>query len=215
MRIVLFGNGDLQDAVYERGLIRESDQIYCANGGTRHAFALGLVPDLVIGDTDSLPENPRRWLLENEVPVQSHPPQKDQTDLELAVHVAIARGARALLLLGGAGGRIDHTFGNLSLLVAARRANVRAELVTGREHCIFIEDEAIVLEGEPRQTLSLLPWGRDARGVSAEGVFWPLHDETLVFGENRGISNLFMDRRVRISVRDGALLIVHHRGPVR
>ncbi|HBY94357.1 MAG: thiamine diphosphokinase [Ardenticatenaceae bacterium] len=214
MRVVIFGNGNLWDIDYERSLIRPDDRIYCADGGSRHAFELGIVPDLVIGDSDSLAEAPRAWLLSHNVSFQSHPTEKDATDFELALQAAIAAGADSVLMLGATGTRTDHTFANFSLLAAARRAGVAAQIVAGRQHCFFISNERIMIHGESGQTLSLLPWGDDARGVTAEGVYWPLRDATLVFGETRGISNVLVADEAQISVRQGVLLVVHHRGPV-
>lgn len=213
MRVVIFGNGTLWDAEHERSLIRADDLIFCADGGARHAFELSIVPDLVIGDADSLAETPRAWLLANNVTIQSHPVEKNATDLELALQAAIESGADSVLLLAATGTRIDHTFANFSLLAAARQAGVAAQIVAGRQHCFYISNESITIRGAPGETLSLLPWGRDAHGVTAEGVYWPLHAETLTFGENRGISNVLVASEARVSVQRGALLVVHHRGP--
>lgn len=213
MRVVIFGNGNLWDIDYERSLIRPDDVIYCADGGSRHAFELGVVPDLVIGDADSLAEAPRAWLLANNVTFQQHLAEKNETDLELALQAAVGAGADSVLLLGATGARIDHTFANFSLLAAAKKAGVAAQIVAGHQHCFFISNEAITIRGEPGQTLSLLPWGYNAHGVTAEGVHWPLRDATLVFGEARGISNVLVAAEARIVVRQGALLVIHHRGP--
>lgn len=215
MRAVIFGNGTIWEVAYERGLIRPDDLILCADGGSRHAQALDVVPHRVVGDADSLPAAVRAWLIAYDVPFEAYPHEKDDTDFELALDVALAAGATRVLMLGATGTRVDHTFANISLLARAKRAGVAAEIVSGFQHCWLIWDETVEIEGEPGQTLSLLPWGGDAVGVSARGLYWPLADETLVFGEARGVSNVLLDTRAEVTVRRGCLLVVHHRGPVQ
>lgn len=214
MRIVIFANGDLQDISYERTLLRPDDVVYCANGGIRHAQALDRVPDLVIGDFDSIRDATRDWLAAHEVPTKTHPAEKDQTDLELAIDVAIDAGATALLLLGAAGSRLDHTFTNVSFLARAKSRGVSAELVVGRQHCRLLSEEQIVLVGEAGDTISLIPWGQDVHNVRITNVKWPLDGATLRFGDGLGVSNQSIESEVEVRVGDGRLLMVHHRGPV-
>ncbi|MGB0386861.1 MAG: thiamine diphosphokinase [Ardenticatenaceae bacterium] len=216
-RVVLLANGDLREPAYARSLIRADDVVIVANGGTRLAYEMDVVPDMLIGDHDSLPEHLRLWLEKHEVPYDEHPAEKDATDLELALHHAISlgRGSRlSILFLGLTGSRTDHTLGNFSLLVLAGEANVPAEVVVGREHIYLVYDE-LELIGEAGQTVSLLPWGGDAHNVHTEGLKWELRGETLPFGPARGISNIMRDTQARISLTAGMLMVCHHRGEVR
>lgn len=214
MRVVIFANGELWASTYEQSLLRPDDVIYCADGGTRHAHALDLVPDVVVGDLDSLNDEIRDWLAAQDVPVKTHPAEKDQTDLELTIDVAVDAGATSLLLLGGAGSRLDHTFTNVSFLARARAHGVAAELVVGYQHCRLVCDERIVFTGDPGDTISLIPWGRDVHNVWITNVKWPLSGRTLRFGDGLGVSNVFVESQVEVRAGEGRLLIVHHRGPV-
>lgn len=216
-RAVIFANGDMLDAAYARQQLQEDDYIILANGGTRLAHPMGIVPHLLVGDSDSLPNPMQAWLLEHKVVRIHHPRDKDQTDLELAIYHAIDAGATHLLLLGLSGGRVDHMLANFSLLAAVCRAGVQAEAVTGRQHIYGVCEGACAtlrLQGEVGQTLSLLPWGGDVVGVQTEGLKWELHNETLHFGAARGISNVLHQPAIRISVEGGMLLVFHHRGLV-
>lgn len=213
-RVVLLANGELREPSYARSLLHEADSIVAANGGTRLAWALQRVPDVVIGDSDSLPLPLQQWLESHNVPRHTHPPEKDETDLELALRYALTMGAQALLCLGLAGDRLDHTLANLSLLVLARAARIPIEVVVGREH-LYLVQEAIELVGEPGETVSLLPWGGDVRGVTTEGLKWELGGDDLPFGPARGMSNLMLGHRARISLTSGLLWLCHHRGTVR
>lgn len=214
MRIVIFANGDLWDRAYERSLLRSDDIIYCANGGTRHAHTLDFVPDVAIGDFDSLDDETRDWLTSHDVPLRTHPAEKDQTDLELTMDVAIDAGATSLLLLGAAGSRLDHTFTNFSFLARAKARGVDAELVVGRQHCRMLSEEHCLFTGDAGDTISLIPWGQDVYNVWITNVKWPLEEKTLRFGDGLGVSNEFVKSQVEVRVGRGRLLVVHHRGPV-
>jgi thiamine pyrophosphokinase len=205
-RAVLLANGTLDDLEYARSLLRADDLIIVANGGTRHAWSLQVVPHLLIGDSDSLPDTLHQWLEANQVPRHDHPRDKDATDLELALHHAVACGIASLLFLGVTGGRMDHTLANLSLLAQASAAGVQAEIVVGREHLHLIY-QAFQINDAIGQIVSLLPWGGDAKGVTTEGFVWDLHHETLLFGTARGISNVVREARARVSIEEGMLLL--------
>ena len=212
-RVVLLANGDLRDPAYARALIRPDDMVIVANGGTRLAYQMELVPDLLIGDSDSLPQRLRRWLEVHQVPHHQHPAEKDATDLELALHHAISLGVDSVLFIGLTGTRTDHMLANFSLLALAQQANLQAEVVAGREHIYLVYDE-LELVGEVGQTVSLLPWGGDAHHVRTKGLKWELHDETLHFGPARGISNIMISTTARVSLSGGMLIVCHQCGEV-
>ncbi len=213
-RAILLANGDLYDPVYARALLLPDDLVIAANGGTRLAWALERVPDLLIGDADSLPEPLQRWLAEHAVPRHEHPREKDETDLELALRHVVGLGATSVLFLGVTGSRLDHTLANISLLALAQQAGLRAEVVVERQH-LFLLSDRIDLVGRAGQTVSLLPWGGDVRGVETEGLQWELKGADLPFGPARGISNVMRGERATISIERGMLLVVQQRGEVR
>lgn len=212
-RIVLMANGELYEPAYIQSLLRPDDWIIVANGGTRHAWTLQRVPQLLVGDSDSLPAPLQRWLASEAVPRHDHPRDKDATDLELAFEHAVSLAPPALLLLGVTGGRVDHTVANLSLLARAKAAGVQAEIVVGYEHLHLLYHQ-LTLQGSPGQTVSLLPLGGDAVGVTTRGLRWALHEATLPFGSTRGISNILAGAEAQISLRDGLLLVSHHQKPL-
>ncbi len=210
-RVVLLANGDLDDPDYARALLHEDDLVIVANGGTRLAWELGRVPDLLIGDSDSLPDPLRRWLADHQVPRHDHPRDKDATDLELALRHALALRPASVLFLGVSGGRLDHTLANISLLALASAASVPAEVVVERQHLFLVYDQ-IELEGEPGQTVSLLPWGGAVTGVYTSGLTWELEDAVLPFGPARGISNILQQKQATIRIASGMLLVCQQRG---
>ncbi|HEY77294.1 MAG TPA: thiamine diphosphokinase [Thermoflexia bacterium] len=215
MRAVLFVNGDLPEPETARRLVQTADLVVAVDGGSRHVLALGVFPHVVIGDLDSLEPDLRVRLAEAGTRFLSYPPEKDETDLELALLYAVERGAKEVFVLGALGKRIDQTVANLLLLAHPALAGVAVRIVAGNQEAFLIRDEGLI-EGRPGDTVSLIPIGGDARGVTAEGLKWPLADETLRFGPARGISNVLLGREARVRVREGFLLCVvihksHHK----
>jgi thiamine pyrophosphokinase len=176
----------------------------------RHAHALGIRPDAVIGDLDSLADGERERLEAGGVYLSQHPRAKDETDLELALLYALEQGARKITVLGARGGRLDHELGNLFLLAHPDLRAIDVRFRTGRQEAVLVRRER-VLSGSRGDLLSLLPIGSDAHGITTEGLEYPLDDETLHLGKTRGISNVFTGSRVVIRLRSGLLLTLHTR----
>ncbi len=204
--ILLFANGEPPSAQEVARWHGADDLIVAADGGTRHALALGLTPHHVIGDLDSLPPQVRARLEAAGTRFHPHPPEKDETDLELALRWAAAQGADRIVVLGMWGGRPDQAVANLLLLAlpALRGREVIAVADGWAVRCLR-GGERLRLQGRPGATLSLLPLGGDALGVRTEGLRYPLRGETLHFGKARGVSNLFIAGEATVELESGLL----------
>ncbi len=209
-RLVIFANGLVPDPDRLRPLLRPDDRIICANGGTRLALALGLTPQVVIGDLDSIAGADRTQIEQAGVPIQQHSPDKDETDLELALRYSLEKMPTAILLIGALGGRLDHTLGNLSMLTDPRLAGIDCRIDDGIEEVILCRSRTEV-RGNPGDLVSLIPWGREVPGVHTDGLRWPLAGETLYPDRTRGISNELLSEGASIRIEPGLLLVVHIR----
>jgi thiamine pyrophosphokinase len=212
MRAVIFANGTFPDPTAHSQLLRDDDLVVAADGGAAHARAAGVTPHVVIGDLDSLEPGLQAQLEAAGSRFLRHPAAKDESDLELALLYAARQGVAEILVLGALGGRLDQTVANLLLMTHPALAGVTVRIVEGGQTAFLIRDRALI-RGHPGDTVSLIPVGGDARGVTAEGLQWPLRDETLRFGPTRGISNVLLGRQARVHVREGILLCVVTRGP--
>ncbi len=212
-RVVIFANGDLHDIEYAKSHLRIDDFIVAANGGTRLAWELARIPDIIIGDSDSLGLYLKEWVQKHRVPRETYPAAKDETDLELAVRYALSRYPHEILLIGLTGSRADHMLANFSLLSVIASYGISAEVIVNRQH-IYSVTSSFMLEGTIGDTVSILPWGGDASGVRTEGLIWELQNETLPFGPARGISNVMSSEKAIIGVSKGLLLVIHQRGTV-
>ena len=209
-RAIIFVNGEIPEPGAARSLIHPDDVILAADGGARHALALGVIPSAIIGDLDSLSEAEVRVFTDMGVHILRFPPAKDETDLELALGHAIKAGYRPIIIVAALGGRLDQALGNLALLAdpASIQQDVRVD--DGLTEAFFITSKASV-QGKSGDTLSLLPWGMPAEGVSTQDLVYPLHNETLLPYRTRGISNLMLAESAKITLKHGLLLCIHRR----
>jgi thiamine pyrophosphokinase len=209
-RMIIFANGELPDLEKARLLLHPDDYIICADGGTHHALALGLTPNLVIGDMDSINQDEWQELEKSGVSIELFPRDKNETDLELAINRAIELDPNEIIIIGALGGRLDQTLGNIALLATSLHAPRTIRIDDGVEEIFFCRDQAQV-DGRSGDIVSLIPWGNPAHGVQTEGLKWPLHSETLYPEKTRGISNEMVREVANIKISSGVLLIVHTR----
>ena len=208
-RCLIFANGTLPDPAAARRLHRTDDFILCADGGTRHALTLGLLPRIIIGDLDSATFD-LEPLTQKGTQIFKYPNDKNETDLELALEYAIEQNYREIVIVAALGDRLDQTLGNLSLLTDLRLSTFNLRLDDGLEQAFFCRDESEI-EGTPGDILSLIPWGGEVTGVRTQGLKWPLADETLSPHKTRGISNEMLDDVAKVKIKSGLLLVVHRR----
>jgi thiamine pyrophosphokinase len=211
-RAVIIANGPIMDYKFHKKLLRQDDYFICVDGGARHAMRLGIHPQLLIGDLDSLDKELRAWLVSGKTRCETHPAEKDFTDAHLAVEEALRMRPEEILLLGCLGGRLDHTLANVGLLLRCHRAGVRARLVDELNEVILISEETLRLQGQPGDLISLLPLSDYASGITVRGMKYPLENGTLKQGDSRGVSNEFAAGEATVSVSRGYLLVIKSRG---
>jgi len=210
MKAYIFANG-IFTAPTRTLNIQDSDLVIAADGGSQHCQSLGIKPEVLIGDLDSTdPVLVEKWREEG-VEIIQHPEDKDQTDLELALLLAQDRGARKIVVHGAVGGRLDMTFGNLSLL-AHPLLKTPTTLINGAEEVHLLHaGEMLTLVGEPGEMVSLLPIQPGNSNVSTRGLKYTLKNEPLEFGFSRGISNQLIGKRGTVHLESGLLAVVHTR----
>lgn len=213
MRAVIFVNGVIPDHTAVQRWVRGDDDLIAADGGARHAVAMGLVPRVVVGDLDSLEPELIEQLTAQGAELEKHPAAKNMTDLELAIERAIQDGAKEILLLGALGGRLDQSLANV-LLMAQRDWPAMIRLVDATEIATVIHSgESMTLEAAPGSTMSLLPLSPEVTGITYTGMLYPLNDATLVFGSTRGISNEVVSHPATVTIRSGIALVIQTIAP--
>jgi len=182
-------------------------RVIAADSGIRHARALGLVPELWVGDFDSASADLEAdW---PDVPREAFPAGKDKTDGELAVDAALARGADALVLAGAFGGaRADHAFLHMTLAIRLVNAGMPALLTSGAQEGRPLVAGRNVFDYVPGTLFSILGFS-DLSGLSVEGARWPLHSVAVPFGSSLTISNE-VTRDLAVTLGQGRALLVAH-----
>jgi thiamine pyrophosphokinase len=209
-RIIIFANGNLPDLHTARQLLHADDFIICADGGTRHALALGITPNLVIGDMDSIQKEQWHELEKIGVTIELFPRDKNETDLELAINRAIEHEPEQIIIMAALGGRLDQTIGNIALLTNLQLGALDVRLDDGVEE-IFICRDQVEVHGRSGDIVSLIPWGNPVRGIQTNGLKWVLESETLYPEKTRGISNEMLSEIASIKISSGPLLVIHTR----
>jgi thiamine pyrophosphokinase len=194
--------------------------VVAADGGWEKAAGLGLRPDLLVGDADSL--TPGKYAAAVATPglvVERSPVAKDESDTELAMLAALKRGATHLVILGALGGqRFDHALANVGLLALPDPAAATAELLDATTRVRLLRAPAsggraaaMNLDGAVGDLVSLLPVGEPAEGVTTRGLAYPLAGEELRPGPARGLSNERNSVAAGVSLRRGSLVVVETR----
>ena len=183
-------------------VLRRAPLVIAADSGFDLAVRLGVQPDLLVGDLDSVTPGPALAAYPRER-IRQFPRDKDETDAELGLRIAAEAGCRRVVLAGGGGGRLAHL---LAIVGLFRREAAPAAWYTARERVERVEGEA-VLAGCLGQTVSFFALGGAAAGLSSHGLQWPL-DGLEWPGGGGGVSNLVSADPARVRVAKGSLLMI-------
>jgi thiamine pyrophosphokinase len=213
-KAVILSNGKIHDpdVIHARLNGWEDALVIGADAGSRHAAVLGLTLTLMIGDFDSLDADTRTVLESQGVEVRAAPPQKDETDLELALLAAVEAGADHIVILGASGGRLDMTIASILLLSHPALAQTHTEIWVDQQTTWVIDPPGGDIYGQRGDTVSLIPIGGDVLGVSANSLAYPLNNEPLIFGPARGVSNVMESDTAYVALHSGLLLVIHTPG---
>lgn len=181
----------------------DNSYIICADGGYAKAVAEDITPSVLIGDFDSyngtLPEN---------IEIIKFPTHKDDTDTYLAISHAMQKGYSDITVVGGLGGRVDHTIANIQNIVSCLRKGLRIKIADEQNKIFALENDEIVIPEERGKKISVFAHGGTARGVSVSGTEYTLKDFDLHPDFPIGVSNEFIEKEAVIKVENGVLLIV-------
>lgn len=189
-------------SLYRRIKTDENDIFICADGGYDTITSVGIIPDVAIGDMDSV-----RAVLPNDINVIRHPKDKDKTDLHLCIDYALKNNCKELILLGALGGRVDHSLANIIALKYISDNGAMGMILTA-ESAIYITTDKIELKKGEYKYISLIPLSERVEGVTTKGLKYSLFNFTLKQTDNLGISNEFISETVTISVKKGSLIVI-------
>ncbi len=212
-RAWVISNGNINDYRFYKNIISTKDLIICADGGAIHALNMEIIPDVIIGDMDSISTNKdyyqriRKEVDRNKVEVVKYPTSKDKTDTQLSVEYAIRKGCKKIILTASLGSRFDHSFANISMLKLIMNNNIKG-MVLNEYNEIYLVNKHIKLKGEIGQILSIIPISEKVSGISTKGLKYELNNGMISLGNSCGVSNVFINTLVEVSIKNGLALII-------
>lgn len=203
MRAFIYTGGTIRpENIHERP--QKDDLIIAADGGLLNAQAFGVKPHVLLGDFDSLGEPET----DDETELIRVPAEKDDTDTQLAVRVALERGADEIVIVGGLEGRLDHTLSSLAILENLDGRHVHATFTSGQNRARFLRNNSTLIARSGFRYLSLIAADEKVRGVSVEGCKYPLKNTKLSRLYQYTVSNEITGNCALIDVRRGGVWIV-------
>ncbi|MGI6686124.1 MAG: thiamine diphosphokinase [Bacillota bacterium] len=205
-RCIIIANGSILNYPRHKEEIRENDFILCADGGTRHALAMGIVPHVVLGDFDSLLPEVKSVLAETRCQFYDYPAEKDMTDTELALKYCLEKNPEEIVFIGALGTRYDHSLANILMLTGVS-SKIRVKIINEYNEIMLLK-EKISLRGQPGDIVSVIPLTKELIGVSTRGLKYMLRNETLYLGSSRGISNEMVGTEASVEIKEGLALVI-------
>lgn len=184
---------------------KEEDLIIAADGGYHNAKKMGVTPQILLGDLDSIEKTER---IPEEIEVLQVPAEKDDTDTQLAVQVALEKGATEIVIVGGLDGRLDHTLSNLAILENLYEKHIRAIFTNGQNRARFIRNSGVILLRDGFRYFSILAADPVIKGVSVDGCKYPLKKAKLKKTLQYAVSNEIVGNCALIEIKKGGAWVI-------
>ncbi|SLM33064.1 ThiN [Desulfamplus magnetovallimortis] len=217
LKCAIIANGIINNDVKLMNIVKEADIVVCADGGAKHLVRLGLFPDILMGDFDSIDKTILENCIKNRVELIQYPTSKDFSDTELSVMWAIDHGASEIILTGVTGQRMDHTLSNVFLLKKILKNGIKGYIVDDNNEIYLLSKRCfsyapeiskdICIKGKPGDLLSIIPLSETVTGITLKGLKYPIENACMEMGTSKGISNVFTEKNAMISIKEGSVLI--------
>ncbi len=206
MAALIIGNGNDIEKKYIENI--NVEYVICADGGLEKAEKLKLSPDLILGDFDSVDSSVLDYYKKLNIETVTFPPEKDYTDMELAVEYAIKKGYKDIVLTGASGSRLDHTLANIQLLEKYHCQGINLQMIDNNNYISIISDNAdIKIKYKKNHFVSLVPVTEKLEGLTLEGFKYPLDNVQVQRGTAFLISNEIIQGEGRILLKKGTALV--------
>lgn len=206
MKGIIISSGSIKNYKLLESIARTQDFVLCADGGVDHILQTSILPDLVLGDLDSISRSGLKLIKDKNIPIEKHPSIKDSTDTELAVDYLIEKGFKDITLMGVTGSRQDHTMANIFLLNYLHERKIKAKIVDDN-NIIYLIDNYIELEFKKNYYVSIVPITNNGAVISLDGFYYNLREQKIDFGSTIGISNKIIDNKGIIKIDQGKILV--------
>jgi thiamine pyrophosphokinase len=206
MKGLIVSSGTITNYNRLKEIISEVDLIVCADGGMEHLLKINKLPDLILGDLDSISKPTLEYILSKNVPIEKYSSIKDVTDTELAMDCLVDKGYDEIVLMGVTGSRQDHTMANIFLLNTLHDKGIKGKIVDDN-NIIYLTDNYLEIEDLKDHYVSVIPISNDGIIVSLKGFFYNLDNKFISFGSTLGISNKIIEDIGKVQIHKGRALI--------
>lgn len=210
MNCIIIGNGAVEETAIISENISEGDFVICCDGGLMHAFSEGILPNIAIGDFDSVSPQVLDFYKKKGVKIEQYPAEKDFTDMELGIKLAVGLKPKEIRIFGGIGTRLDHTLASMHTLMRAEKEGVRAYIINKNNKITLIKDKLHII-GKKGDIVSLIPLTEKAYAVTTKGLKYELDNFDMTIGVSLGISNELMGENAEITLKSGYLFVIQSR----
>lgn len=206
MKVLLVSSGTIEDPQLLKKYSKEVDYILAVDGGSNYCIKNNIIPDMVIGDLDSIEEDILKIINEKNINILKYPVKKNATDSELAIDFLIEKDYKEIILLGSLGSRIDHSLANIYLLEYMLEKNVEGILINEKNIIYLVDNEKIIEKN--KKYISIVPITDNGIEVSLEGFEYPLEKEKIKRGSTLGISNELKEKKGLVKIHKGKALVI-------
>jgi len=212
-KILIITGGQVEDSFLSARVSQEQySMMIAADRGLATADRLNLPLDFIVGDFDSVPEEVLKKYRELSTPIETFPREKDKTDTQIAIELALRHNPTSLEIIGATGSRLDHVLANIHLLLLPMKIQVDAFIVD-RNNKIYLKNESFAIQKDKQygDYVSLLPFSEKVNELSLKGFKYPLNKVVLTTGNSLGISNEILEVEASVEFTEGILLVIESR----
>lgn len=207
MKVIIVGSGKIRNTEKLVSVCSDSDYIICADGGAVAVSEVNLVPDIIIGDLDSIEKDVLNKYKKLNIKFNKYPSKKDFTDMELCIDHALGIGAKDITIMGGTGSRLDHSLANIFLLYRFLKNNISGKIIDDNNEIFMINKNVEILKDD-KDYVSIIPLSNIVYGITTDGFEYETNSINLNFGSAKGISNKLNKERGKIQIQDGLCLVI-------
>ncbi|WP_154826450.1 thiamine diphosphokinase [Clostridium butyricum] len=208
MKAIIVTGGNKPSKKLLNSYIKSGDLIIGADKGSEYLYDYEIMPNIILGDFDSISQEKLKKIEEKQVEIIKFPPEKDYTDTEIAIMEAIKRGADTIYLFGGLGTRADHSLGNIGLLLTTKNKGARL-LIVDDHNKMYLADKNMSLNGSQGEIISFHALSDVVKGFEIRGAKYNLNSYDMHLLDPRAVCNEFIDTPINIKYESGELLIIH------
>ena len=207
MKVIIISGGNPPSRELLHKEITDNAFLIGADSGANCLYEYNILPDLLVGDFDSIDEKALDYFKKNNCMIDTYPTEKDFTDTEIAVNKALSMSPKEIIFLGCTGSRVDHLLGNIGMLKICLENGVNA-YIKDEKNNIRLINASTSINGTVGEIFSVQSYGDEIVGLTIEGAKYPLNDYNLKIGQSITISNEFANPQVQLKFTSGILMII-------